>query len=150
MITGNPMGVLPKPKAARGAPSAFTDTDLGALITTLQTGAIPARRAWPTRGFAIITTLALTGLRHAELLALAVDDVEGSPGERQLSVRHSKGDKHRSVPIPPALEHLIETYLQERWSRSRSARTAHSSPRPVAGLGPGTRPRWDAACRTPR
>jgi integrase/recombinase XerC len=136
VITGNPMGGVPKPKAASGAPSAFTDTDLGTLISTLRTGGIPARRPWPTRDYAIITTLALTGLRRAELLDLAVDDVEGSPGERQLAVRHGKGDKYRAIPIQPVLEHLIETYLQERWVRF-----------PIKGRPSATDP-WSAPART--
>ena len=137
VIAGNPMGAVPKPKAARGAPSAFTDTDLGALISTLQAGNVPARRPWPTRDYAVITTLALTGLRRAELLALAVDDVEGSPDERQLAVRHGKGDKYRAIPIQPALEHLIEAYLSERWVRY-----------PIKGRPSPTDP-WSAPARTP-
>jgi len=137
VITGNPMGAVPKPKAARGAPAAFTDTDLSALIATLKDGDIPARRPWTARDYALVTTLALTGLRRAELLALAVDDVEGSPRERQLAVRHGKGDNYRAIPIQPALEHLIEHYLRERWG-----------PVPDQRRPSPTNP-WSAPARTP-
>jgi integrase/recombinase XerD len=90
---------------------------MDALIDTLIAGRIPARRPWPIRDYAIITTLATTGLRRSELLALAVSDVEGRPGARQLSVRHGKGDKYRAVPLDPRLEDLISAYLADRWRR---------------------------------
>ena len=144
VITGNPMGAVPKPKAARGAPAAFTDTDLSALIATLKDGDIPARRPWTARDYALVTTLALTGLRRAELLALAVDDVEGSPRERQLAVRHGKGYNYRAIPIQPALEHLIEHYLRERWGPVPDQRptlphqpVVSPGPHPAVGRRPG-------------
>lgn len=116
-IPGNPMGAVPKPKASKGAPHAFTQDDMTALVRTLAAGDVPARRPWPTRDFAIITTLAVTGLRRAEMLALRIGDIEGRPGTRQISVWHGKGDKYRAIPIQPALEQLLAAYLSERWSR---------------------------------
>ncbi|MBK6763410.1 MAG: site-specific integrase [Micrococcales bacterium] len=87
------------------------------LLQVLKDGKVPARRPWPIRDYAIITTLAVTGLRASELLELSVGDVEGLPGQRQIAVRHGKGDKYRAIPIDPRLETVLTAYLTDRWPR---------------------------------
>lgn len=116
-LAGNPMAGVAKPKVPAGAPRAFTDADMAALLDVLIAGRIPARYPWPIRDYALIATLAFTGLRRAELLALTVGDVEGSPAAKLIAVRHGKGDKYRAIPIDPRIEHLLETYLNDRWTR---------------------------------
>lgn len=116
-MAGNPMGAVPKPHAPRTAPSSFSEADMQALIDTLVNGRIPARNPWPIRDYAIVTTLATTGLRRSELLALTMADIEGRPGARQIAVRHGKGGKYRAVPIDPRLEDLLTAYLADRWHR---------------------------------
>lgn len=49
---------------------------------------IPARRPWPQRDYAVIATLAVTGLRAADLRELDMADLEGSLAEQHLTVRH--------------------------------------------------------------
>lgn len=116
-ITGNPMAAIGKPKVPKPAPRAFTEDDINALLDTLIQGRIPARHPWPIRDYAIITTLAVTGLRRAELVALTIGDIEGPAGAKTIAVRHGKGDKDRAVPIDPRLEGLLTAYLADRWTR---------------------------------
>ena len=52
---------------------------------------LPARYPWPIRDYALIATLAATGLRRSEVLALTVDDVLERAG-------------HALGPAPLALE----------------------------------------------
>jgi site-specific recombinase XerC len=95
-LAGNPMAGVARPKVTRAAPKALSAEAVDQLIDVLQTGQIPARRPWPQRDYAVIATLAVTGLRAAELRELNIGDLEGSPTERHLAVRHGKGDKtHR-------------------------------------------------------
>lgn len=117
LLAGNPMAAVGKPKAQRASPRAFSDQDMAALLDTLVNGRVPARYPWPLRDYAIITTLAVTGLRRSELVAVHVEDIEGTPGAKTLAVRQGKGDKYRAIPLDPRLEHLLETYLTERWTR---------------------------------
>ncbi|MGB8021536.1 MAG: site-specific integrase [Candidatus Nanopelagicales bacterium] len=51
-LAGNPMAAVPKPKAARSAPQAFTDADMAALLGVLVAGRVPARYPWPIRDYA--------------------------------------------------------------------------------------------------
>lgn len=69
------------PKVARSAPHAFTQDDMNQLLQVLEDGKVPARPPWPIRGYGIITTLAVTGLRASELLDLSAGDVEGLPDQ---------------------------------------------------------------------
>ena len=42
---------------------------------------------------------------RAEILALTIGDLEGSPAAKQVAVRHGKGDRYRAIPLDPRLEH---------------------------------------------
>ena len=86
------------------------------LLIVLRDGKVPGRNPWPDRDYAIITALAVTGLRASEFLDLTVGDVEGLPGQRQVAVRHGNGDKYRSIPIDPRLETVLTAYLSDRWN----------------------------------
>ncbi len=125
LLEANPMDSVPRPRPGRNAPHAFTEADMDRLVDTLARGDVPARRPWPARDYAVIATLAVTGLRRAELLALTIDDLEGGRGARQVTVRHGKGDKYRAVPIDPLLERAIESYLAERWVRFPTRGRSH-------------------------
>ncbi len=142
-MAGNPMAAVGKPKVARSAPHAFTEDDMNRLLQVLKDGKVPARRPWPIRDYAIITTLAVTGLRASELLDLSVGDVEGLPGQRQIAVRHGKGDKYRAIPIDPRLETVLTAYLTDRWARFGAPGGSHPSPTddPMAQSPPNT-PLW--------
>lgn len=124
-LPANPMAAVPRPRRPRSAPQAFSDSDIRDLVDTLAAEAVPARYPWPARDYAIITTLAVSGLRRAELLALTIDDIEGTPGARQIAVRHGKGDKYRAVPAGIELENVIKVYLAQRWTRFPTKGRAH-------------------------
>lgn len=128
VIAGNPMAAVGKPKVARAAPQSFSETDISRLLEVLKSGQIPARKPWPIRDYAVITTLAVTGLRASEIIDLTLGDVEGKPGERQIAVRHGKGDKYRAVPVDPRLDALLTTYLEDRWRRFPPTRRKSPSP----------------------
>ena len=117
-IAGDPMAAVPKPKASRAGPHAFTEADTAKLLATVQAGDVPGRDRWPQRDYAIIATLAVTGLRASELLALRLGDIEGKPGQQQIAVHGGKGDKYRAVPLDPALEPVLADYLNSRWTRT--------------------------------
>lgn len=142
-IAGNPMAAVGKPKVARSAPHAFSEHDMLRLLDVLQSGQIPGRRPWPIRDYAVITTLAMTGLRASELLDLTVGDIEGLPGQRQIAVRHGKGDKYRAIPIDPRLETVLTAYLTDRWQRFGTPSGGRPSPtaEPWAAAPPGA-PMW--------
>lgn len=57
-----------------------------------------------------MTLLCLSsGLRLAELLALAPEDLDWAQG--RALVRHGKGDKRRTVPFHPVAQEAVRTYL---------------------------------------
>ncbi len=145
VMEGNPMAAVGRPRVARGAPQAFTEADIDRLLEVLKSGQIPARRPWPIRDYAVITTLAVTGLRASELIALTLGDVEGAPGQRQIAVRHGKGDKYRAIPVDPRLDDLLTAYLADRWRRfpvgrrgSRSSSASSTEPDPWTAGHPRT------------
>ena len=116
-LPGNPMDGVPRARVPRPGPHAFTDADMTGLLDTVRTERVPARYPWPDRDLAALGTLAVTGLRRSELLAMTIDDLEGPPGARVLAVRHGKGAKFRAIPIGPPLESLLGGYLSQRWTR---------------------------------
>ena len=142
-LAGNPMDGVPRAKVPRPGPHAFTDTDMTTLLDTVRDGRVPARYPWPDRDLAVLGTLAVTGLRRSELLALTIDDLEGPPAARVLAVRHGKGAKFRAIPIGPPLEHLLAAYLDQRWARFPTpggpGPVTRSAPRPAARCGSATR-----------
>ena len=130
VMAGNPMAAVGKPKVTRTAPQSFSEADIRRLLEVLKNGQVPARSPWPIRDYAVITTLAVTGLRASEVVDLTLGDVEGRPGERQIAVRHGKGDKYRAVPVDPRLDQLLTTYLEDRWHRFPPSRRHSPSPDP--------------------
>lgn len=60
------------------------------------------------RDRAIASLMLLAGLRSAEVLALAVADVDIGRGWVRV---HGKGDKERSVPLDPDIVRVVQTYL---------------------------------------
>jgi integrase/recombinase XerD len=145
-LGGNPMDGVARAKVPRPGPHAFTDADMTRLLDTVRSGAVPARYPWPDRDLAILGTLAVTGLRRSELLALTLDDLEGQPGARVLAVRHGKGAKFRAIPIGSGLEDLLGAYLAQRWARFPTG----GRPRPADPFSaPARCPMWVGDKGTP-
>lgn len=116
-IDGNPMAVIPKPRTASTEPKPLQGEDTPErLLRLVAQGARRTRNPWPERDLALIATLLCTGVRSAELLDLTVGSLAGRRHERRLHVR-GKGGTNRSIPVEPALEDVIESYLRSRRTR---------------------------------
>lgn len=75
-------------------------------------GAMPRRGYAGPRNRALTGVLVYSGLRIAEALALRPKDVDLEAGT--ITVLHGKGDKRRTVGLPPAGVALIEVWLAKR------------------------------------
>ena len=77
------------------------------------------------RNALVIETLLGTGLRRAELAALQVRDLRLARGQREVIVRHGKGDERRVVHISTDLAGLLREWLDFRaragWSAEETA-----------------------------
>lgn len=115
---GNPMPAVERPRIRRRGPKPLHGEDTPEqLLQAVLAGARKARDPWPERDLVVLSLGLLAGLRLSEMLGLRLDSLAGRTGERRLQVL-GKGEKIRSVPIEPALEHLIALYLQTRLLRS--------------------------------
>jgi site-specific recombinase XerD len=85
-------------RQARRLPRGLDPTEARALLVSFQS----------SRDRAIAALMLLAGLRSAEVLALAVRDVDVGRGWVRVS---GKGAKERSVPLDPEATTVIQTYL---------------------------------------
>jgi len=99
MTTGNPVGGVERPRLSHRLPEVPSLEDLHQLVDA----------ASDAREQAMILLLACCGLRRAELLDLAIGDL--SADLTHLTVRHGKGDRDRTVPIPHQCRATIRRYL---------------------------------------
>ncbi len=137
IVEGNPMAAInrPKPDERRPKPLEGWDEDtISRLLRSVAAGERKGRIVWPELDLAIIATLLLTGVRRSELLAMNVNAIEGEPGSQVLRVI-GKGAKPRTIPVEPALDELLGTYLE-----SRKARFVNWKQRPNDALFVGSRP----------
>jgi site-specific recombinase XerD len=74
------------------------------------------------RDYAIVATLFYAGLRVGELAALRVSNVDTIA--RRIKVLHGKGDKDRTIVLPPRLAPILETYRMEVRPRLLAAEVA--------------------------
>jgi integrase/recombinase XerC len=127
VLDGNPMSAIPKPKTPAALPRSIRAN--GAIARLLQVAAQPdpqARNPWPSRDLALAATFCVTGIREAEASALGLGSRVGEPGARRLEVV-GKGGKARPVPIAPALDSVLDAYLDERARRFPAEDTDHPS-----------------------
>ena len=99
-INLDPAAALRLPKPADNRTSKMLDVD--AVHAVIQA-------ATPERDRLICRTLYLCGLREAELVALQADDIGLTPKGHALSV-HGKGDKQRTIALPPTLAADLMTH----------------------------------------
>jgi site-specific recombinase XerD len=117
VIPGNPMAAVEKPRVPPSRPKAISgDDSIRRLLQVAATGRKGARKPWPERDLAVVVTLLTCGLRLSELLDLTIASIDGPPGDRVVGVR-GKGNKERTVPLEPEVEHLITEYLESRLRR---------------------------------
>ncbi|MBI4280383.1 MAG: tyrosine-type recombinase/integrase [Armatimonadetes bacterium] len=102
VLPRNPMRKLTMPKRPRRLPT-FLETE--ELTQILEAAATPLEHA-------LVTLLALTGLRRSELLALDVQDVDLMRGT--VHVRDGKGGREALLPLHPLAVQVLNRYLPTR------------------------------------
>jgi integrase len=100
--------LLPQ-RPLRASPYLYSDADIAALIAATRALRTPLRRAT----FAtLIGTLAVTGIRVGEAIALDRGDVDLASG--RLAVRHGKFDKARELTLHPTTVAALRRYQRLR------------------------------------
>ena len=117
VVEGNPMAAVPKPKSPSTLPRSIrAEGAVGRLLAVASEADPRARQPWPARDLALVATFCVTGIREAEAAGLSIGGLVGDRGARRFEVR-GKGDKVRPVPLEPALDQVLDTYLEERTRR---------------------------------
>jgi len=105
-LAENPTHRLERPKVPRYPP--------GEILSIEEVERLLAREENPTplgvRDRTVVEVLYATGLRLAELGALDLSDLDH--GERELVVRHGKGDKSRVVPLTRSAYRRVMDYVE--------------------------------------
>lgn len=106
LIVHSPAASLRPPPRPRRLPAWLTPDETRALL------AAPSSPSWlAVRDRAILTTLALAGLRAGELLAL---DIDHALLDQPLLIVRGKGQRDRNVPIHPHLLSALRAWLAVR------------------------------------
>lgn len=105
-----PCGLLPRPHA-RVRPYLYTDQEIKALMdAALRLRPADGLRPWTYH--CLFGLLPVTGLRISEALSLKRPDVDLQEG--LLTIRHTKFDKSRLVPIHTSTQQVLADYAQRR------------------------------------
>lgn len=114
------LGRLRAGAAAKELPVYLNRDEAARLIRTVHTLPIREHGASRARDHALLALLLFTGLRASEVVNLNKESIEyestGLPGQPLRAVLRvtGKGEKTRMVPLHPAVERLIQNYLQNR------------------------------------
>ena len=95
----------------RLTPHIYTPAEMDALVAAAG-DLSPTHRAGCIMMPTLLGLLAATGLRISEALALRCGDLDGDA--TQLTVRHSKFDRSRLVPLHPSATAALRNYLRGR------------------------------------
>ena len=106
IITKNPALNVRRPKRSTESRTLGLDrNELGALLVQAGLG--------DHRDGALITLLALNGLRISEALNADIDDLSTERGHRTLAIVR-KGGKHVTIPIAPRTGRALDLYIGDR------------------------------------
>jgi integrase/recombinase XerD len=106
LVARNPVDPIRRPKVGSDSVSTGLDRhELSALLSAAQ--------ADSPRSCALVTLLALNGLRVSEALAVDVTDLSTERGHRVLFVTR-KGGKRATVPLSPRTAETVDAYLAGR------------------------------------
>ena len=106
LIERNPAQHVRRPKVDYESRTLGLDrNELGALLVQAGIGS--------ARDHALISLLALNGLRISEALGADIEDLGYERGHRVLKVVR-KGGKHATVPLAPRTSRAVDLYLGER------------------------------------
>ncbi|CAN5853455.1 tyrosine-type recombinase/integrase [soil metagenome] len=114
LLETNPIDFVEPPKAQRWRPKPISEDDLIRVVAAAQVPDERARSPWPELEQVLCALFVGAGIRVSEAIGLRVGDVRRSPTEMtKLSVA-GKGGVIRTVPIPPEVVTIIDTYLESR------------------------------------
>jgi integrase/recombinase XerD len=106
VLNRNPAANVRRPKVDHESRTLGLDrNELGALLIQAGLGS--------TRDHALVSVLALNGLRISEALNADVADLNVERGHRTLRLVH-KGGKHVTVPLAPRTARALDLYIGER------------------------------------
>ncbi len=106
IITRNPAANVRRPKVPEESRTLGLDrNELGALLVQAGLGDL--------RDGALITLLALNGLRVSEALNADIDDLSDERGHRTLTIVR-KGGKHVTIPLAPRTGRALDLYIGDR------------------------------------
>jgi integrase len=106
LLERNPAANVPRPKIDPESRTLGLDrNELGALL-------VQAGLGWP-RDHALISLLAMNGLRISEALGANIDDLDVDRGHRTLRVVHKSG-RQVSIPLAPRTVRALDLYIGER------------------------------------
>lgn len=104
-----PADIIPHRKRPRHQPYLYTDADVRALMQACTGLRGPLR---PSTYATLIGLLAVTGMRVGEAIALDRSDLD--EGEQVLTIRHSKFNKSREVPLHSTTFEALNAYARKR------------------------------------
>jgi len=115
-LLANPMDHIESPKRTAWSPKPLQPEDLAAVAVEASAAATTARNPWPERDETLFALLIAGGLRISEVADLQIGDcyLKDDPPRIRVS---GKGDKVRTVPLPPEAVARIEKYLDSRMVR---------------------------------
>ena len=115
-IDANPMDHIEAPARTAWAPKPLQPEDLAAVAEHASAPASTTRNPWPERDKALFALLITGGLRISEIVDLRIGDCYLNDDPPRLRIS-GKGEKVRTVPIPPEAVARIESYLDSRGAR---------------------------------
>ncbi len=123
LLPGNPVEFVEPPTAKRWQPKPISEEDLARIISAAQQPAQKARDPWPELEQALCALFVGAGLRVSEAVALRVGDVHRSPTELAKLHVTGKGGTTRTIPVPPEVVAVVDTYLESRTERFEHFKT---------------------------
>jgi len=102
---------IPRPKLPKQLPKSLSKADAQRLLDWAQH--FPYQYKFDrARGYAIIATFLLTGIRKGELYSLKMNDIDFEA--HSMLIECGKGQKDRLLPMNSKLEEALLEYLKER------------------------------------
>lgn len=112
----NPMDLIDTPRRTAWAPKPLQPEDLAAVASESSQPSPTTRAPWPERDEALFALLIAGGLRVTEAIELRTGDCYLNDDPPRLRIA-GKGDKTRTVPIPPEAVDRLLTYLDTLQTR---------------------------------
>lgn len=111
----NPLDFIETPRRTPWVPKPIGQSDLVAIVAEAPLPYPRVRNWWPERDLAILALLLTAGTRASELIGLELGDLYLDDDPPRLRVR-GKGDKQRTIPLPPEAVNVLRSYLPSRLS----------------------------------